>query len=113
MLLSQLKNKENFKFLPDQEIYYLLGRSPHGILYKTNCFTVFEVLKQNDKSVKVKPIDERVEYYFKYAGPLNNDTVQCQDVNVTKIELEILGGIDFYKNSDKIIEIVKSDTTKA
>lgn len=85
MNLSQLKQGDFFVFIPDQIIYYLRS-SVDGVEFNTNSYTKYEVLKKNEKSVKVKPIDGRVEYTFKFSGKLNNETIICKDVKIKTYE---------------------------
>lgn len=89
MLLSEIKLGELFKFVAGQIIYYLNGSGPHVNEYETNGFTLFVVLKKNEKSVKCRPVDGRVEYTFKFSGEANwSDKVELKNPKIIKCDPE-------------------------
>ena len=70
MKLSDLNNGDTFTFIEGQTARYHTGSTNHAD-YETISHVIYEVLKKNPMSVKVKPISGRVEFVFKFAGFFN------------------------------------------
>ena len=83
MFLSELNKGDFFKFIPGQTVHYL---STHDlpVAFEPNNHTIYEVLKQNKMSVKVKVAIGVVEYIFKYSGRFHNYQGAAQDSLVEK-----------------------------
>jgi len=85
-LLSTLKKGDCFRFLEGQKALYLTNNNNASEYDTTDTSHVeFEVLKVNEKSIKVKPLYGRIEYIFKFKGFFNGYNQQGVDCVVEKV----------------------------
>lgn len=83
--LSDLKNEDQFIFLPNQVAYWIQEKNQKIFnVYVTNNYTEFLVINKNEKSVKVTPIDGRVVYIFKFKGKDSQIKSNDCDIIITK-----------------------------
>lgn len=88
MNLSEIKQGDFFKFLPDQDVHYLINTrgSDHANIYQTNHYTTFVVIKKNKVSILAKPVDGIVQYPFKFQGEVNNQKIKVVDPVIVQVE---------------------------
>lgn len=89
MLLSELKKGDYFSFIEGQVALYMTNNN-NASEYNTMSHVEFEVLKKNEMSVKVKPIDGRIEYVFKFKGHFNGYQKEGIDCVVEKVISKII-----------------------
>ena len=102
-LLSTLKKGDCFRFLEGQTALYLVNNNRACEYDTTDTSHVeFEVLKVNEKSIKVKPLYGRVEYIFKFKGYFNGyaqQGVDCTVEKVTPVQIEITSQYQYGKEN--------------
>lgn len=76
ILLSNLKKGDFFIFLNEQKAIYM-GSLNLSCEYETDSDIIFQVLKKTKMSVKAKPIDDKVEYIFKFSGRRSRRDSDC------------------------------------